>query len=406
MDLLFQLLTSPNATGARQPPHLADQKASRPPQQPEVVDEDALKRHELIGRIEEYENYGIPVTPGLNLQSDATATRRLELEQWRMKHALEERELHDNCNTFITLGASLIESGCNTLGIERFKTKSLSSATEQAIKDGKFRSCVSYYSQNLQNSTFMSNPMYGLVSSFAAVAFRNHLRHMGHDSRGNRRDYSSSSGRRRQRSDREHRTRGNQSSSLSGSHHDRGGRSGGGGMASGSSSRRRDSPYQEPFPGVPEEDVRDYNYHRGSVARERNIHFAGGGDDSTQQEEPVSVNYPQPTCYRQGTPRMYESSHQGVMGGPSSAILAESGAFRVVGTDAREIRFPDESTPRQAGGTASAQSGFVNGTNLLTGVLQAVPIISSMSNTANAIHTNHARFSATSIGQVAEGFAM
>ncbi len=161
-----------------------------------------------------------------------------------------------------------------------------------------------------------------------------------------------------------------------------------------------DASYQTHFPGVPEE-ITEYSYNSVPGAAERSIHFAGQRSDG--DGDIVSVNYPQPVGHKQMTPRAYDTKTT-VIGGSRGH---DSPGFHAIGTDARDIHFPDESDRIQTQGGAErghfAPTGQVN---LLTGVLQTMPILANMATTANAVHSTHSRASAASIGEVAERFQL
>ena len=140
-----------------------------------VSEAELMKRQELRSRIAEFEHYGIEVTPGLNVNSDKTSSRNLEMEHWRMKAELDEREASNNFESYLMFASHGLETSCNLLGVTRFKTTSLGKSVEKAFKDGRFRSCMHYYNQTLQSNQFMSNPLYNFVSTFASVTLKNHL---------------------------------------------------------------------------------------------------------------------------------------------------------------------------------------------------------------------------------------
>ncbi len=129
---------------------------------------------DLKYRIHEYKESGIDMSPGFDIKQE-NDKRKLELEHWRMKMALEEREIMDNCNTFVNLSAHAIEGFCKLANIETIYTDNLSSSVSTAIHSGRFRPAIRYYTSNLPQGSILKNPIYSFVTTFASVLFANHM---------------------------------------------------------------------------------------------------------------------------------------------------------------------------------------------------------------------------------------
>ena len=109
-----------------------------------------------------------------NFDLETADKRRKEMEHWRMKLTLEERELEQNCSTFIAVGADLLEGLCDAIDFHTFETKHLSVQMDDAIRDGRFNSCIKQYA-NMGGGQFMKNPLLNFLSTFSSVALKNHL---------------------------------------------------------------------------------------------------------------------------------------------------------------------------------------------------------------------------------------
>lgn len=115
---------------------------------------------------------------GANFSRDfhaENATRReKEMEHWKMKLSLEERELEANCGTFIVVAADIIEGVCRATKFEGFNTENLAQKISNAVTTGRFSSCVKQYA-DLGGGSFMKNPVANFLSTFLSVAITNHL---------------------------------------------------------------------------------------------------------------------------------------------------------------------------------------------------------------------------------------
>jgi hypothetical protein len=100
---------------------------------------------------------------------------RKQFEHYRLLDSLQEDQAAHNCNTFIEIGADLIEGLGGAIGLRSFQTKQLSSQMELAIKAGRFNSCVKQYASMGGGGQVMSNPFTNFMVTFASVAIKNHL---------------------------------------------------------------------------------------------------------------------------------------------------------------------------------------------------------------------------------------
>lgn len=123
-------------------------------------------------RIRGMKEIGINPSEGFDL--NLAGKRRKEMEHWRMKLTLEEKELAENCSTFIAVGADLLEGLCGAINFHAFETKHLSREMDSAIKEGRFSSCIRQYA-NMGGTQWLKNPLMNFVTTFCSVALKNHL---------------------------------------------------------------------------------------------------------------------------------------------------------------------------------------------------------------------------------------
>ena len=109
-----------------------------------------------------------------NFNVDTANKQRKEMEHWRMKLSLEEKELEQNCSTFIAVGADILEGICDAIDFKAFETKNLSEEMDAAIKQGRFNTCVKQYA-SMGGGKFMRNPVLNFLTTFSSVALKNHL---------------------------------------------------------------------------------------------------------------------------------------------------------------------------------------------------------------------------------------
>lgn len=128
---------------------------------------------DLEFRIRQMINSGkVNPSPGFDINS--SSTRRKEIEHWRMKLTLEEKELDNNCSTFIAVGADVLEGFCDAIGFHTFETKELSLQVEESLEAGRFSNCIKQYA-NMGGGQFMKNPLLNFVTTFTSIMLKNHL---------------------------------------------------------------------------------------------------------------------------------------------------------------------------------------------------------------------------------------
>ena len=127
---------------------------------------------DYVFRIKQFEKYGIRSV--LDRQDHSNA-RRVEMEYWRMKHALEQREMENNCSTVISVGADLIETFFKGIKFTLIETEGLASVVKKALEDGKFHSSIRYYVQTTSDRSALTNPSVSFLTTFASIIFFNHI---------------------------------------------------------------------------------------------------------------------------------------------------------------------------------------------------------------------------------------
>jgi hypothetical protein len=133
---------------------------------------DNFLEDDVVSRLKSMKNKGVDYSQDFDLET--ADKRRKEMEHWRMKLTLEEKELEQNCSTFIAVGADLLEGLCDAIDFHTFETKHLSAEMEDAIKSGRFNSCVKQYA-NMGGGQFMKNPLMNFLTTFSSIALKNHL---------------------------------------------------------------------------------------------------------------------------------------------------------------------------------------------------------------------------------------
>jgi len=149
---------------------------------------------DYVFRIKQFEKYGIRSV--LDRQDHSNA-RRVEMEYWRMKHALEQREMENNCSTVISVGADLIETFFKGLKFTLIETEGLASVVKKALDDGKFHSSIRYYVQTTSDRSALTNPSVSFLTTFASIVFFNHIQKKNEKSLKSRKKKQSSSESRR-----------------------------------------------------------------------------------------------------------------------------------------------------------------------------------------------------------------
>ncbi len=131
-----------------------------------------FRRDDMRYRVEQMKGYGQPTSASYNPES--ADSKRMELEHWRMKLNLEERELHNNTVTFVAIMGDMIEGMCTALDFDSFRTKNLSSKIDKAIHDGKFQSAIRHWCAS-GGGQFMKNPSLNFLVTFLGICLKNHL---------------------------------------------------------------------------------------------------------------------------------------------------------------------------------------------------------------------------------------
>lgn len=145
---------------------------------------------DYVFRIKQFEKYGIRSV--LDRQDHSNA-RRVEMEYWRMKHALEQREMENNCSTVISVGADLIETFFKGIKFTLIETEGLASVVKKALEDGKFHSSIRYYVQTTSDRSALTNPSVSFLTTFASIIFFNHIQKKNEKSLKSRKKKQSSS---------------------------------------------------------------------------------------------------------------------------------------------------------------------------------------------------------------------
>ena len=133
---------------------------------------------EINNRIQELENAG--VRPTSKYSHEDSSIRRKELEYWRMKIALEQKQLANNYKSGITLVASTLETLSASLQSDFFCCDGLTKAVTEGIQNGTFSQPIEYYTKTLHSSgSILQSPAYALVTAFAMILVRTHLQAKG-----------------------------------------------------------------------------------------------------------------------------------------------------------------------------------------------------------------------------------
>lgn len=127
---------------------------------------------EFSARMKQYKNDGVQHSENFDIET--ASTNRKELEHWRMKLSLEEKELAQNCNTFIAVGADVIETLCDAICFDTFETKSLSNEIQKCIEEGRFNNCIRQYA-NMGGTDWMKNPIMSFLTTFCSITLKNHI---------------------------------------------------------------------------------------------------------------------------------------------------------------------------------------------------------------------------------------
>jgi hypothetical protein len=134
-------------------------------------------RQDYLHRIKQYISYGLSSSFDDDNNAEHYSTRRIEMEYWRLKMKLKERELENNCKTMITVGSDVTEAFLNAINIKGVHTRGLGKRTHEAVEAGKFHAPIRFYAQTSSPSgeSFLTNPFISFMAAFATVAFQNHI---------------------------------------------------------------------------------------------------------------------------------------------------------------------------------------------------------------------------------------
>lgn len=133
-----------------------------------------VKSDELDFRIEELKQAGMKPTSTYDRAS--STLRRKELEYWRLKMTLEEKQATMKCETFLTMLASTIETVCRAMNIDVVCLDGLTEAVQQAISEGAFQRPIEYYVKTMGGGTgVMNTPFYAFISAFAVILIKTHV---------------------------------------------------------------------------------------------------------------------------------------------------------------------------------------------------------------------------------------
>lgn len=134
-----------------------------------------VKSDELDHRISEMQQAGMKTTSAY--ERGAATLRRKELEFWRMKMALEEKQITSSCETFVTMAATALETACKALQIDVVCLDGLTAAVQQGVSEGAFTRPIEYYVKTMGGGTgLVSSPFYAFVSAFLAIVIKTHIR--------------------------------------------------------------------------------------------------------------------------------------------------------------------------------------------------------------------------------------
>ena len=111
-----------------------------------------------------------------NFDISSAKRYKKEMEHHRAQLSMEEVQLEANCNTFITMGADMVETLFQAIDFHALETKDLSKKVDIAIDSGRFSTYISQYA-NIHKDTIAASPVASLISTFASIVLRNHLSH-------------------------------------------------------------------------------------------------------------------------------------------------------------------------------------------------------------------------------------
>ena len=143
--------------------------------------QEKLEYNEIISRdmderLKSMQREGIDPEPDFDMAQ--ASTRQKELQYWRSKMTMEERELENNVSTFIKIAADLIESVATKMDISIVHTKGLSEKISTALAEGRFAPAIRQFVQTGGGNglSFMTkNPSLNFLFTFGTIILSNHL---------------------------------------------------------------------------------------------------------------------------------------------------------------------------------------------------------------------------------------
>jgi hypothetical protein len=134
---------------------------------------DGYVNDDLRHRMADMNTLGVSSTAGFDFETQDR--RRLEMEHWRMKLELEQKQMLSTCSDYISIGAAAVEGICKATKLSFINTSNLSADMNKAIEDGRFDAFVQQYT-NTSGGEFMKNPTCNFVSTFISVLLKTHIR--------------------------------------------------------------------------------------------------------------------------------------------------------------------------------------------------------------------------------------
>jgi hypothetical protein len=132
-----------------------------------------VKSDELTHRIKE-----LTKKHESKLDLESASDYRKELEYWRLKLGIEEKENRESCKSNIQLVACGIESLSASLDIKGINLTGFASSVQKAMNDGKFKSFVDYYVENIADTStsHATSPLFSLCSVFGLIILQTNMR--------------------------------------------------------------------------------------------------------------------------------------------------------------------------------------------------------------------------------------
>ena len=127
-------------------------------------------------RLKSMQRGGIDPAPDFDMAQ--ASTRSKELQYWRSKMTMEERELELNVSTFIKIAADLIESVATNMDISIVHTRGLSDKISTALAEGRFAPAIRQFVHTGGGNglSFMTkNPSLNFLFTFGTIILSNHI---------------------------------------------------------------------------------------------------------------------------------------------------------------------------------------------------------------------------------------